>query len=235
MNLKEVLAELESCGNENTKKVLVKHGAREPFFGVKVADLKKTLKKIKGDQELAMELFDTGNSDAMYLAGLLADGSKMPETQLKKWANKAYWYYISEYTVAWVTAENEKGWDLALEWIESDKENIASSGWATLVMIIATTQDEDLDIKHLRKLLKRVEKNIDEVQNRVRYTMNGFVLGLATYVSEFTTEAIETAKRIGKVNVEMGGTACKVPFVPEYIKKVEARGAIGKKRKTFKC
>jgi len=35
--------------------------------------------------------------------------------------------------------------------------------------------------------------------------------------------------------VDVGGTACKVPHAPEYIRKVQARGAIGKKRKTAKC
>ncbi len=96
MNLNEVINELESFGDESTKKVLMKHGAKEPFFGVKVADLKKTLKKIKGDQQLALELYETGNSDAMYLAGLLADGSKMTDAKLKQWVKKAYWSMISE-------------------------------------------------------------------------------------------------------------------------------------------
>ena len=35
--------------------------------------------------------------------------------------------------------------------------------------------------------------------------------------------------------VDMGDTACKVPFIPDYIRKVEARGTIGKKRKTVRC
>jgi 3-methyladenine DNA glycosylase AlkD len=47
------------------------------MFGVKVGDLKPIVKQIKGDQELAMQLYATGNSDAMYLAGLVADGRKM--------------------------------------------------------------------------------------------------------------------------------------------------------------
>jgi hypothetical protein len=34
---------------------------------------------------------------------------------------------------------------------------------------------------------------------------------------------------------ELNETSCKVPFAPEYIAKIEKRGAIGKKRKTVKC
>jgi hypothetical protein len=37
MNLDQVMTELEKFGSEQTKKVLTRHGAQEPFFGVKVA------------------------------------------------------------------------------------------------------------------------------------------------------------------------------------------------------
>ena len=52
------------------------------MFGVSVADLKTIAKQIKGDQALALELYDTGNYDAMYLAGLVADGSQMSKRSL---------------------------------------------------------------------------------------------------------------------------------------------------------
>ena len=48
-------------------------------------------------------------------------------------------------------------------------------------------------------------------------------------------QALKVAAKIGRVSVDMNGTACKVPSAPEYIKKVQERGAIGKKRKTTKC
>jgi hypothetical protein len=65
--------------------------------------------------------------------------------------------------------------------------------------------------------------------------MNGFVIGVGGYIKELTKEAIETSKKIGDVYVDMRGTACKVPSAPDYIKKMEAKGYIGKKKKTVKC
>lgn len=235
MNKEQVLNELEKFGNESTKKMFLKHGANEPLFGVKVADLKKIVKKIKGDQKLALELFDSGNGDAMYLAGLVADGALMTRARLNKWAKKSRWHMISEYTVAWVTSESEHGWDLALEWIESEKENVASSGWATLGSIVATKEDDQIDLKKVRALMKRIGKGIHEQPNRVRYTMNGFMIAVAAYITSLHDEAVEIATAYGKVHVDMGGTACKVPFAPEYIEKIRKRGSIGKKRKTAKC
>ena len=47
------------------------------FFGVKVGDMKVIQKKIKHDHNLALELFDTRNADAMYFAGLISEPQKM--------------------------------------------------------------------------------------------------------------------------------------------------------------
>ena len=36
MTANEIMEELKSLSSESIKKVLIKHGAKEPFFGVKV-------------------------------------------------------------------------------------------------------------------------------------------------------------------------------------------------------
>src|SRR6201996_4520247 len=105
MNVQEIMAELESHGSESIKKILLKHGVKEPFFGVKVGDLKPIQKKIKKDYQLAKDLYATGNADAMYLAGLIADDEKMTKKDLQTWVKQAVSNNICEYTVPWVTAE----------------------------------------------------------------------------------------------------------------------------------
>lgn len=235
MTLQEVLSELESYGNEQTKKVLIPHGAKEPFYGVKVADLKKILKKTKKNHELSLELYATGNSDAMYLAGLMADEKQITREQLQDWVEKAYWYYLSEYAVPWVAAETEFGFEIGLEWIESKEENIAAAGWATLAYYASVNKDEDLDINKYIELLERAGKEVHTAENRVRYTMNGFVISVGTYIETLTPKSSEIAEQIGKVEVEMNGTSCKVPLATQYIQKVVDKDKIGKKRKTARC
>lgn len=235
MTVEEVLAELKEMGNELTKRTLVKHGAKEPFYGVKVQDMKKIQKKVKQDHELSLALYDTGVGDAMYLAGLISEPSKMSKKELNKWAKSANWYMISEYTVAWVAAESKYGWELGLEWIESEKEHIAASGWSALASLVSIKSDEELDIKSLKQLLKNIVNTIHDVPNRVRYTMNGFVIAVGCYVKSLTDEAVKAGQKIGKVKVDMGGTACKVPLIELYIKKVSDKGYIGKKRKRAVC
>ena len=235
MTTQQVLDALKELGSEQTRKILMNHGAPESTYGVKVEDLKKVLKKIKGDQNLALELYDTGVYDAMYLAGLAADGARMTKKQLQSWAEKSRSAAISEYTVAWVTAEHPDGFALALKWIESKKDSISSSGWSALTNIVSVWPDEKLEITKLSGLLDRVAKDIHTASNRTRYTMNGFVIAAGCFVPSLTKKAIDIGKTIGAVTVDMHGTACKVPSVIDYISKVEARGSIGKKRKTTKC
>ncbi|OEJ99867.1 DNA alkylation repair protein [Roseivirga misakiensis] len=235
MTLDEVMTQLAEFGDERTKNTLIKHGAKEPFFGVKVADLKKILKNTKKDHELSLALYDTGNSDAMYLAGLMADESKISEQELDQWADQAYWYYLSEYAVPWVAAETPFGFELGLKWIESKEERIAAAGWSTLASFASVNTDDALDIQAYSDLLDRAKKEIDTAQNRVKYTMNGFVIAIGTYIEALTDKSVEIANEIGKVEVLMGGTACKVPLAKDYIKKVMDRGSVGKKRKTARC
>ena len=235
MTVKEIMKELESYGDEQTKKTLTKHGAKEPFFGVKVADLKKLLKKTKKNHELSLELYKTGNTDAMYLAGLMADEKQITKAQLEEWVDQAYWYYLSEYAVPWVAAETDYGFELGKKWIKLKEERVTSAGWATLAYYAGVNQDEDLDIKTYSKLLDKVAKDIGKAQNRVKYTMNGFVIAVGTYIESLTEKSKEIAEQIGKVHVEMGGTACKVPLAKDYIQKIVDKGKVGKKRKTARC
>jgi 3-methyladenine DNA glycosylase AlkD len=235
MTAAEIVAELKPLGKESYKKVLLKHGIQEPVLGVSIEQLKKIQKRVKKDYQLALDLYDTGIYDAMYLAGLIADDARMTKKDLQRWAENATSEALCGYTVAWVAAEGEHGWDLALKWIDSKKSNIALAGWNTLVSVVALEDDSDLDLTALKTLLARVQKTIHDAPNRVRYAMNSFVIALGTYVKPLADQALQAAEKIGRVTVDMGDTACKVPFAPDYIRKVRQRGTVGKKRKTVKC
>ena len=87
----------------------------------------------------------------------------------------------------------------------------------------------------IEKLLDFISDNIHSSQNRVKYTMNGFVISVGTYFTPLIEKSKKIAENIGKVHVEMGGTACKVPVAKDYIQKVQDKNKIGNKRKTAFC
>jgi 3-methyladenine DNA glycosylase AlkD len=235
MTTQEIMTQLAAYGSESIKKVLLKHGVKEPFFGVKVEHLKVIQKKIKKDYTIANELFHTGNADAMYLAGLIADDDKMTAADLQSWAEKAVSQNISEYTVPWVAAASHHGLELALRWIDSKTDHIAASGWSTLGGLAALKPDTELDAALFTKLIDRVAKSIHKAGNRERYAMNSFLISVGVYFPALTSHALAVAATIGTITVDDNGTACKVPDAAEYINKSIAKGQHGKKKKTLKC
>ena len=235
MTAQEVLEEMKPLGSDGYKRVIFNHGVKEPCFGVKIGDMQKIVKRIRKDYELALELYDTGIYDAMYLAGLIADDARMTKEDLQRWAAKAYCRGLSGATVPWVASGSAHGWELGREWIDSETPLIAVAGWGTLACLVSIRDDTRLDLAALKRLLQRVEKTIHQAPDVVRYQMNAFVIAVGCYVQSLTDTALEAAERMGTVMADLGDNSCQVPFAPDYIRKVQKRGTIGKKRKTAKC
>ena len=236
MTAKEILEELNPLGREGYKRILFNnYGVKEPCFGVAIGELKKFQKRIKKDYQLALDLCDTGNYDAMYLAGLIADDARMTKKDLQRWVEKAYAGSLPGSTVPWVAAGSPHGQAMALKWIESPKELVACAGWATLSSLVAMKDDAELDLAELKRLLLRAQKTIHQAPDVVRYQMNSFVIAAGAYVQSLTGFAIDIAEKIGSVTADLGNNDCPIPFAPDYIRKVQDRGSIGKKRKTVKC
>ncbi|MEY2562990.1 MAG: hypothetical protein QOH88_1183 [Verrucomicrobiota bacterium] len=235
MTAKEILAELKPLGSQSYKKVMLNHGVKEPFFGVKISALQKLRKRIKTNYQLALDLYETGNYDAMYLAGLIADDARMTKKDLQRWIAKATNAPLASCTIAWVASGSPYGWELALEWIDSKKPLTAEAGWATLRSIVSTKDDSELDLAELKRLLERIRKSVHQAPNDVRSSMNSFIIAVGCYVKSLTETAIELGEKLGPISVDMGDTSCRVPFAPDSIRKVQKRGTIGKKRMSAKC
>lgn len=235
MKLQDVMAALEAMGSKQTRKTMARHGLPPDAFGVKIGDMKKLVREIKVDQALAEQLFATGNADAQYLAGLIADPSHISETVLQHWARTSSWFMVAEYMVAAVAAESPYGYELGQAWIGSDDDRIGSTGWATLNHWVSIHPDEGLDLPGIEALLQAIPTDIKTAGNRTRYTMNGFVIGVGSFVAPLSEQALEVAGRIGEISVDVGDTACKVPLATDYINKVAAMKRIGKKRRQARC
>jgi 3-methyladenine DNA glycosylase AlkD len=232
-----VMAELKKQGTEKTRAIYVRHGmATDNMYGVSMGDLKVIAKTIKGQQALALELYETHNLDAMYLAGMVADGAQMNRKQLNSWADAAgNLQMISEYTVPWVTVENPEACSLAVEWIKSQTAHVAAAGWCTYSGLLATKPDQELDLSEIENLLATIVKRINSAPNRVRYVMNNFIIAAGTYVKPLLKQAKAAARQVGTVSVDLGDTACVIRAAIPQIEKIESSGRLGKKRKTIRC
>lgn len=235
MKLKDVMARLAAKGREPTKRLMLKHGAKAPLYGVQIADLKVIAKTLKGRQDLALELFATGNADAQYLAGMIADGRQMTKAQLDRWAKTASWDWVSGTAVPWAAVEHPDGFALAMKWIDSRHEQVARAGWKTLGALAATIPDADLPVSRYGQLLDRVVRDMPRAPDGVRYLMNNFVICVGTYLAPLGAKAIATARKLGPVTMDMGDTACQVPDAESYILKSRRGAPVAPKRKTVRC
>jgi len=108
-------------------------------------------------------------------------------------------------------------------------------GWRTYAGLVTVVPDEALDLKEVEGLLAKVVKEVHTAENRVRKTMNLFVISVGCYSPTLASAAKKAAKTIGNVSVDVGDTACKVPVAVESIAKVAGMGKAGVKRKTIRC
>lgn len=233
--VKEILEELEKLGKEQTKKIYINHGAKEPLFGVTTGSMKPLSKKYKGDYDLAKKLYDTGNYDAMYLAGMFVDPLKMTEDDFEHWIEQAYWHGISDYIVAITLAESPLGQKIADKWMKSDKDLYKSSAYSCYAAMLGNQPNENFSKQRLIEIIEYVEKNIHSETNRTIYSMNNFIIAVGISYEPLHERAIEAAEKIGKVTVYQGKTSCKTPVAIDSINKAVKDGRLGFKRKNVRC
>ena len=161
-----------------------------------------------------MELYATGNADAQYLAGLTADPKQMSKSDLQSWAETASWQMVAEYSVAWNVGESPFCIELCEEWRKSGNERLEQVAWASLGAHMIYEKREAVDHKYLTELINDVVKSIHSKENRIKYVMNGFIIAVGGAEPELYDECIAASKEIGKVEVFMGETSCKVPYGP---------------------
>lgn len=234
MTAQEIVEKLRPLGRESYRNTMLRHGVHEPLFGVSVGDMQPVRKQIKKNYQLAKELYATGIYDMMYLGGLVADERQMTAADLEDWMANSKCHAIATSTVAAVAAESDYGWELGLKWIDRDEESYQSAGWAALSGVVSLRKNEELDLGAIRELMKQAASTIHEQSDRVKVSMNNFIICVGAYVRPLADEAVRTAEAIGKVPVKLVGD-CKMPFAPEYIVKCQARGSLDKKKKMIRC
>ncbi|MDR2814144.1 MAG: DNA alkylation repair protein [Prevotellaceae bacterium] len=235
MTLEEVMRELEALGSDSVKKRYVGNGAHEPLFGVATGAMKPLLKKIKKNQALAEQLYATGNYDAMYFAGMIADPNAMSEADFDRWMEVAYFPMLSDYVVAVTLAEAGCAERVADRWIDSGKELYMSAGWSCYEWLLGWQPDSAFDRSKLSSMLNRVAKTIHEQLDHVQHVMNNFVVAVGVSYLPLHEEAMETAKAMGEVTHTATKGTCALPSAQEAIQRAKDKGRLGFKRKAVRC
>ena len=235
MDVQTVLQELEALGSERNKKIYMQHGAREPLFGVATGAMKPIFKKIRINQALAEALYATGNYDAMYLAGMIADPKAMTKADFDRWMENAYFYMISDYIVAVTLAESDIAQSVSDKWIATGKELYMSAGYSCYCWLLGNRRDDEFFVDKLSAMLDTVKHTIHESPGQVQYAMNSFVITVGVSYLPLHEKALSVANAIGTVKLSRGKTQCAVPSAAEEIQKMADKGKLGFKRKSVRC
>ena len=150
MNLELVMQELEALGKERTKKMYVSNGAQEPLFGVATGEMKPHLQENKNKSTFGRQLYATGNYDAMYFAGIIADPKAMTEADFERWIDAAYFYMLSDFVVAVTLAETDIAQQVADKWIASGEELRMSAGWSCYCWLMGNRPDGEFSVANCR-------------------------------------------------------------------------------------
>ena len=220
MTLDEALTALESAGSEQTRKTYARHGASGPMFGVSFATLKALTKRIGVDHELALALWATGNLDARNLAVKIVDPTRMTPPELDRWASDENARQVCGGYAAMLAAETPHGTTKAAEWLASKDARVRVAGWTLLAQL--AQRDEAAPDALFDERLGQIERTILAAPNAEREVMNLAVISIGCRSQALREAALAAARRIGKVEVDHGDTACKTPDAADYIQKTWA-------------
>ncbi|MED4695128.1 DNA alkylation repair protein [Peribacillus frigoritolerans] len=235
MNVEMVMQELEALGKERTKKMYISNGAHEPLFGVATGAMKPIVRKIKINQHLAEELYSTGNYDAMYFAGIIADPKAMTESDYDRWMDAAYFYMLSDYVVAVTLSESDIAQEVSDKWIASGEELRMSAGWSCYCWLLGNRKDVEFSESKISDMLDLVKNTIHESPERTKSAMNNFLSTVGISYLPLHEKAVETAKAIGIVEVKQDKKKSSFLNAYESIQKEVGRGRLGFKRKHVRC
>jgi 3-methyladenine DNA glycosylase AlkD len=235
VNLQMVMQELEALGKERTKKMYISNGAHEPLFGVATGQMKPLAKKIKKDQALAEQLYATGNYDAMYFAGIIADPKAMTESDFDRWMDAAYFYMLSDYVVAVTLSETDIAQTVADKWIASGDELRMSAGWSCYCWLLGNRPDAEFDSNKIAGMLDQVKNTIHDSPERTKSAMNNFLYTVGVSYLPLHDKAVETAKAVGTVELKRDEKKSSFLIPSENIQKEVDKGRIGFKRKYVRC
>lgn len=235
MDFETVMQELEALGKERTKKLYLSNGAHEPLFGVATGAMKPMAKKIKINQSLAEQLYATGNYDAMYFAGIIADPNGMMEADYDRWIDSAYFYMISDYVVAVTLSESKIAQEVADKWIASGDELKMSAGWSCYCWLLGNRMDHEFEEEKISSMLDLAKKSIHDAPERTKSSMSNFIYTVGLSYLPQHEKALGTAQEVGVVEMKRENKKNSLLNPYENLQKEVDRGRLGFKRRYVRC
>lgn len=219
MKVKEILAQFEALGDERMRAQNKKRGAGDNQFGVKMGDIRTIAKKIKTNHELALELWDTGNVEARFLAALLIDPKKLSNDEIARIVSSEKFTHIADWFYSYVIKEYADKETLRQKWMHTTDVMQARAGWS-LTSGCVTRTPELVDIP---ALLDRIVKEMPTAASEVQWTMNSTLAQIGINHPEYRERALSIGEKLGIYRDYPTSKGCTSPFAPIWINEMVRR------------
>lgn len=124
MTKNEILAMFEDLGNEKRKQMYIKNGASENTYGVLMGELRKLAKQLGKNHELALELWQSGNTEARWLACMICDVNKLTLDEIRDMVSQITYNDLIDKFIGEVVCKHKSADILAEEWSVSEEDNL---------------------------------------------------------------------------------------------------------------
>jgi len=210
----EIMGTLKSLGTEARRKINHKNGAGGNQFGVGLVQLRALAKEIKTDHPLALRLWETGNVDAMLLASMIMDVSKLTPTLAEKMVTPlSYPPLIDEFTYSLLISFPFSN-ALMQKWIHSPTASLGRAGWDLLIDRILSNKPLSLSID---SILVLIESEIKDAVKPKQEVMNQCLCEIGIHLREYTERCIAIGVKFGRLDDRPVPKGCTSSYAPEWI------------------
>ncbi|XHM64868.1 DNA alkylation repair protein [Streptomyces nigra] len=214
----EVMAELAALEDPKTRAVNERHG---DDHGVNLGKLRAIAKRLKTRQDLAEELWATGDSAARLLALLICRPKAFGRDELDTMLREARTPKVHDWLVNYVVRKSPHAEELRVAWFADPYPVVASAGWALTTERVAKRPD-GLD---LAGLLDTVEAEMKDAPPRLQWAMNHCLAQIGIEHPEHRARAVAIGERLEVLKDYPTSPGCTSPFAPVWIDEMVRRRA----------
>jgi 3-methyladenine DNA glycosylase AlkD len=214
----DVMAELAALEDAKAREVNERHG---DDHGVNLGKLRALAKRLKTQQELARQLWETDDTAMRLLAVLICRPKAFERDELDVMLREARTPKVHGWLVNYVVKKSPHVEELRLVWFADPDPVVASAGWALTVDRVAK-KPEGLD---LAGLLDVVEAEMRDASDRLQWAMNHCLAQIGIEHAEHRARAIDIGERLEVLKDYPTPPNCTSPFAPIWITEMVRRQA----------
>ncbi|MFG3349869.1 DNA alkylation repair protein [Streptomyces sp. NPDC048018] len=211
-----VLAELAALEDPKARAVNERHG---DDHGVNLGRLRALAKRLKTQQDLARELWETGDGAARLLAMLICRPRAFGREELDRMVREARTPKLHDWLVNYVVKKSPHAEELRAAWSADPDPVVASAGWA-LTSERVVKRPAGLD---LAGLLDLIEAEMKDAPDRLQWAMNECLARIGIEHAEHRARAIDIGERLEVLKDHPTSPGCTSPFAPVWIDEMVRR------------